>query len=143
MSDETLTAAFNMPNGRVGVAERATQAPPLDDVAVTVSDFPENAKRSATQPRVRQAGLWLLCSIPIVVLAVMGWRQRWMSDDGMINIRVVDQFVAGNGLVYNLGERVEVATSTLWLGMLLLSTVLAPASETHRSWLSGSAGFSH
>jgi arabinofuranosyltransferase len=68
--------------------------------------------------------------LPVVLLAVMGWRQQWMSDDGMINIRVVDQFFVGNGLVYNAGERVEVATSTLWLGILLLTNVLAPGSET-------------
>lgn len=87
-----------------------------------------------SNPRARRAAWrplwWLPASVPVVVLAILGWRQRWMSDDGMINIRVVDQFMAGNGLVYNLGERVEVGTSTLWLGLLLLSGFVLPMIET-------------
>ncbi len=44
-----------------------------------------------------------------------------MSDDGYIYLRVVDQVLAGNGPVFNHGERVEAATSPLWLGLLSLS----------------------
>ena len=34
-----------------------------------------------------------------------------MSDDGYIYLRVVDQLLAGNGPVFNNGERMEAATS--------------------------------
>lgn len=66
---------------------------------------------------------------PIVMVAFMGWQQRWISDDGWINIRVVNQFFAGNGPVYNLGERVEVTTSTLWFWILVAGRWLFPATE--------------
>lgn len=67
--------------------------------------------------------------IPVVVLAVMGWERRWMSDDGFINMRVVDNVFAGHGPVFNVGERVEVGTSTLWMGILLLGHLLTPFAE--------------
>src|SRR5262245_46289699 len=44
-----------------------------------------------------------------------------MSDDGFINLRVVDQVLHGHGFVFNQGERVEVSTSPLWMGVLLVS----------------------
>lgn len=71
------------------------------------------------------------CLVPIIAMAVQGWHHRWFSDDGWINIRVVEQVLAGNGPVYNAGERVEVTTSTLWFWILLLGAVFpgAPAPE--------------
>lgn len=44
---------------------------------------------------------------------------RWISDDAFITMRYVKNFLEGNGLVYNVGERVEGYTHFLWL--LLLS----------------------
>ena len=43
-----------------------------------------------------------------------GWTRRWMSDDGLIVLRTVRNILAGNGPVFNVGERVEANTSTLW-----------------------------
>ena len=43
-----------------------------------------------------------------------GWTRRWMSDDGLIVLRTVRNLLAGNGPVFNVGERVEANTSTLW-----------------------------
>src|SRR5262249_30976491 len=40
-------------------------------------------------------------------------------DDGFINVRVVQQIFDGHGPVFNAGERVEVATSTLWIALLV------------------------
>jgi arabinofuranosyltransferase len=59
--------------------------------------------------------------VPIVVLAIQGWDRRWMSDDGFINLRVVDQLLHGHGPVFNAGERVEASTSPLWV-LLLAAT---------------------
>ena len=71
--------------------------------------------RSApTARRVEVAGLL----VPLVVLAWLGWRQRWNSDDAFINFRVVDMIANGHGPVFNAGERVEAYTSTLWLAIL-------------------------
>lgn len=68
----------------------------------------------------------LLVMLPVVVLGVMGWRRRWMSDDGFINVRVIDNLMAGHGPVFNVGERVEVGTSTLWLGIVGVTHLLTP-----------------
>ena len=61
---------------------------------------------------------------PVLVLAWAGWNRRFVSDDGFINFRVVDQILHGNGPVFNAGERVEAATSPLWLWVLVGATEL-------------------
>jgi arabinofuranosyltransferase len=45
------------------------------------------------------------------MLAIGGWAYHHMNDDGFINLRVVSQIKAGNGPVFNAGERVEAATA--------------------------------
>ncbi len=49
-----------------------------------------------------------------------GWTRRWMSDDGLIVLRTVRNILAGNGPVFNAGERVEANTSTLWQYLIAL-----------------------
>jgi arabinofuranosyltransferase len=49
-------------------------------------------------------------------------------DDGFIFFRVVDQLVHGNGPVFNAGERIEAATSPMWVGILAIARVLLPDS---------------
>ncbi|CAN5824631.1 hypothetical protein BH24ACT3_BH24ACT3_01840 [soil metagenome] len=78
------------------------------------------------QPRRRPFVRRLLLVLPVVVLAERAWARRWIADDGFINLRVVQQITAGNGPVFNAGERVEVWTSTLWVAMLTLADVVAP-----------------
>jgi arabinofuranosyltransferase len=64
--------------------------------------------------------------LPLAVLpaawGVLGWRQRWIADDGLIEARVVRQILAGNGPVFNPGERVEANTSALWTWLLAGAT---------------------
>ncbi|WP_072750825.1 flagellar motor control protein ZomB [Rhodococcus maanshanensis] len=43
-----------------------------------------------------------------------GWERRWIADDGLIVLRTVRNLLAGNGPVFNAGERVEANTSTIW-----------------------------
>jgi len=64
--------------------------------------------------------------VPLLVLAVGAWHYRWMSDDGFINLRVVRQIEAGHGPVFNRGERVEAATSPLWVAVLTVADVVLP-----------------
>jgi arabinofuranosyltransferase len=54
---------------------------------------------------------------------------RWTHDDGFINLRVVRNLVAGYGPVYNVGERVEVATSPLWILLLSVAHILGGSLE--------------
>ena len=42
----------------------------------------------------------------------------WVGDDAFITLRTVDHFVEGRGLVWNLGERVQVFTHPLWMFVL-------------------------
>ncbi|HEY3652166.1 MAG TPA: hypothetical protein VGL33_29630 [Streptosporangiaceae bacterium] len=49
----------------------------------------------------------------VVLIAILGYLTRWICDDGLIFTRAVEQILAGNGPVYNLGERAETSTSAL------------------------------
>ena len=65
---------------------------------------------------------------PVVLLAIAGWDRRWVSDDAFINLRVVDLLGQGHGPVFNVGERVEAYTSTLWVAILWLVDAVLPLS---------------
>ena len=59
----------------------------------------------------------------IAVAALFGWgawERRWIADDGLIVLRTVRNLLAGNGPVFNAGERVEANTSTLWTYLIYL-----------------------
>ncbi|MFJ2769397.1 hypothetical protein [Streptomyces sp. NPDC087300] len=60
-----------------------------------------------------------LALAPALVILVAGFQRRWMSDDGHIYVRTVRQILAGNGPVFNAGERAESSTGTLWQWLLV------------------------
>ncbi len=53
--------------------------------------------------------------VPVVIVLVGAWLYRWVDEDAFINFRIIDNLLAGHGLVFNLGERVEVDSDPLWL----------------------------
>ena len=53
--------------------------------------------------------------MPVVIVLVGAWSYRWVDEDAFINLRIIDNLLAGHGLVFNLGERVEVNSDPLWL----------------------------
>jgi arabinofuranosyltransferase len=61
-------------------------------------------------------------SVSIVAVAALcawgAWQRRWISDDGLIVLRTVRNLLAGNGPVFNVGERVEANTSVAWTYLL-------------------------
>lgn len=67
--------------------------------------------------------------LSVVVVAVLfgwgAWQRRWMADDGLIVLRTVRNLLAGNGPVFNAGERVESNTSTLWTYLITVSSWIA------------------
>jgi arabinofuranosyltransferase len=66
----------------------------------------------------------------VVVAALFGWgawQRRWIADDGLIVLRTVRNLLAGNGPVFNKGERIEANTSTVWTYLV-----------TFASWIGGS-----
>lgn len=74
--------------------------------------------RSDTRGRLRRG---VLCLLPACVIVFAGFQRRWMSDDGHIYVRTVRQILAGNGPVFNAGERAEASTGTLWQWLLVLA----------------------
>lgn len=72
------------------------------------------------------ANFSLWCSL-VFVCAAFGWgawQRRWIADDGLIVLRTVRNLLAGNGPVFNMGERVESNTSTLWTYLVYLGGVI-------------------
>jgi hypothetical protein len=80
---------------------------------------PRSAKVEAA-PKSGVLFLPLLLSAAAIIFGIYrAVSLRWISDDAFITMRYVKNFLDGNGLVYNIGERVEGYTHFLWL--LLLS----------------------
>ncbi len=68
----------------------------------------------------------LLAAVTAGVFAFWaGWTRRWISDDGLIVLRTVRNLLAGNGPVFNAGERVEANTSTLWQYLIYLWALIS------------------
>ena len=79
------------------------------------------ARRVTLRQRAgRAAPMWL----PALMILVGGWSHRWMDEDAFINFRIVDQIFAGHGPVFNAGQRIEAATSPLWLFVLVVGRAL-------------------
>jgi arabinofuranosyltransferase len=60
-------------------------------------------------------------ALPAAILLAGGVAHRWMDDDGFINLRIIRNWLDGDGPVFNPGERVEAATSPLWLAIVALA----------------------
>ena len=67
-----------------------------------------------------------ILAIPVIGFLAAGWTHRWITDDGFIYLRVVQQIRSGNGPVFNAGERVEVYTGTIWVALLSILDLLTP-----------------
>jgi arabinofuranosyltransferase len=76
-----------------------------------------------------------LLATPLAALALLGYRQRWVSEDAYISLRVAQQIIAGHGPVYNPGERVEAHTNPLWVAILALFGALGADMPRLSVWL--------
>jgi hypothetical protein len=70
-----------------------------------------------SRPRHRVI-FWLVALAALVAGLGRAWSLRWVCDDAFITFRYVDNLLAGRGLVYNAGERVEGYTHFLWLCLI-------------------------
>lgn len=69
--------------------------------------------------RARRTGSAFAMALVCGLFCAQAWLYRgFFVDDAFISFRYVRQFIAGNGLVYNLGERVEGYSNFLWIIML-------------------------
>src|SRR5690625_2154616 len=64
--------------------------------------------------RWSQPVFWTGLVLSAALFLAGAWQRRWIADDGLIVLRTVRNLIAGNGPVFNAGERVESNTSTLW-----------------------------
>jgi arabinofuranosyltransferase len=67
-----------------------------------------------------RVSLWASVAVVAVLFGWGAWQRRWMADDGLIVLRTVRNLLAGNGPVFNAGERVEANTSVVWTYLVYL-----------------------
>ena len=71
---------------------------------------------------VVRVSLWISVVAVAVLFGWGSWQRRWIADDGLIVLRTVRNLLAGNGPVFNQGERVEANTSTAWTYLMYLGS---------------------
>jgi arabinofuranosyltransferase len=89
-------------------------APSRKPVAIAVGrpSFPYDA--------TVRVSLWASVAVVAVLFGWGAWQRRWIADDGLIVLRTVRNLLAGNGPVFNAGERVEANTSVVWTYLVYL-----------------------
>ena len=91
----------------------------------------------ARPPRLRPT---LLALIPVGLLALLGWRWRWATEDAFIYFRIAENVAQGDGPVFNLGARTEAYTSPLWLTALVVLRGVLPGLSIE--WIAVVGGLS-
>ena len=71
-----------------------------------------------------RASLWVSDAVVTVLFGWGAWQRRWIADDGLIVLRTVRNLLAGNGPVFNQGERVEANTSVVWTYLVYLASAV-------------------
>jgi len=79
------------------------------------------------EPRLPKPNLrdYLLPAAMAAVFVVLVVRTAWMSDDAFITLRTIQNLLNGDGLRWNLAERVQTYTHPLWLFLLAAGHAVA------------------
>jgi len=73
-----------------------------------------------TKDKAREErGDFVLVVLVLVFFLVVLLRNAWVAEDAFISFRVVDNFLHGYGLTWNVVERVQVYTHPLWLILMI------------------------
>ena len=91
-------------------SRRADRRTVGDTAAAENGSVGAKAGRSALTRGVFYAGI----VVTGLIFLTGAWQRRWIADDGLIVLRTVRNLLAGNGPVFNAGERVETNTSAAW-----------------------------
>ncbi|MCK8613494.1 flagellar motor control protein ZomB [Gordonia sp. C13] len=91
---------------------------PVDDPEVTGTRTTGAPVVDKTRRRLAAASFLIGAVAVSTLFAVGAWQRRWIADDGLIVLRTLRNLFAGNGPVFNAGERVEANTSTAWTYLL-------------------------
>ncbi len=78
------------------------------------STSPERTRALGPSNGLTRFTVWVSVLTVTVLFGWGAWQRRWIADDGLIVLRTVRNLLAGNGPVFNKGERVEANTSTVW-----------------------------
>ena len=89
--------------------------------ALRVPAFPSSAFGRAPLTRI---SLWVTVAVVSALWFWGAWQRRWIADDGLIVLRTIRNLLAGNGPVFNAGERVESNTSTAWTYLVYMGSLL-------------------
>lgn len=92
------------------------------------------------KPTGRLSGATALKAAALVVCALVLLRHAWISDDAFITLRTVRNLMEGEGLRWNLNERVQGFTHPLW--MFSLAAVYSLTHEPMAAGLLLSLGLS-
>ena len=132
----------------------ASPAQQSEASTLEVASPPSDAKpSSAARAEATSFGTWLSGSplgasvhlvlglvLPAIVLVTNMWRvRRFTIDDAYISFRYARNFANGNGLVYNLGERIEGYTNFLFTVVLAGAIKVGLAPNVVAKLLGGGA----
>jgi arabinofuranosyltransferase len=92
---------------------------PLDFVIMAIAAVGASAIAALLAPEAASR-LALAALATLVGFSALLW-PSWLTDDAFISFRYAQNLVAGNGLVYNVGERVEGYTNFLWTMLAALA----------------------
>lgn len=78
---------------------------------------------------MNRAGRWfskpaVSVSLIVAVCTLLAWKLRFVQDDAFISYRYAANLARGNGLVWNVGERVAGYTNFLWTVLMSLPIVM-------------------
>lgn len=62
----------------------------------------------------------VILAVTITGLVCLAWSHRFIQDDAFISFRYAQNLAHGNGLVWNIGERIEGYTNFLWTLLISL-----------------------
>lgn len=95
---------------------------------MSLSTSPADTHRQASRGSLISKTVFGVGVVVTSLLFLAGaWERRWIADDGLIVLRTVRNLLAGNGPVFNAGERVETNTSTIWTYLVYAGSWLSEA----------------
>ncbi len=107
-----MPPSSSVERARLSVAGRSAWVDGLGDRLARLPAFPYDI--------TVRVSLWVSVIVTAALFGWGAWERRWIADDGLIVLRTVRNLLAGNGPVFNAGERVEANTSTIWTYLIYL-----------------------
>ncbi len=83
-----------------------------------MSKKPVRQNLQTAKPGINNKLIFGFLIVLSIVLVIICNNNRFIQDDAYISYRYVQNFVDGNGLVFNIGEKVEGYTNLLWVLVL-------------------------